>query len=265
MQELVGLRMKYRGDECIVPKVESSENCFGIVDGYRVYCDSGKRRTTHPNYIPYWKYPNFLSIDEIDLNDLPEDFVLDIKQATLYVNDLENHNTEKLKQIVQTPVLERIILRAKKIDDYPLYRLSINILPSFMGGCSAVFEIGYNYGKLHLEMNTWFMESPAVRKVIKDLNRKEIDEFIKLYKNLDFFTHERKINKIGLDGISLSFIFHDGNVCRYYDCWCPEEWEQEFQLVRYIYKFFRECFPYIEAQKELDVIRDEYLCCKEKI
>ena len=262
MQELVGKIIKVRENDGVITYVDYNKNQFDIIDGYRVSYEIERHRS--PYYSRSLNYPSdFMQFIEPGC-DLPDEFIADIKQGLERIDELDLENDEKLKDRAAIPVEERIARHKPDKNESTLYKLHMSIMPSFIGGCSALLNIGDNFGDIRLEIMSYHFDEPVVREVSRYLNRVEIDEFYNIYRNYDFLTHERKGEKIGLDGVTLALDFYDGEVSRYYTCWCPDEYEEEFMFVKYMFSFFRECFPYESVNLALDNIRD-YFDCTEKI
>ena len=261
MKELIGRKIYRNGEEGTVINVDYSENVyFGMIDGYCIHVDFGRSAEQFPGNISWLRYPISFKHWDIPSSGLPAEFIEDVITGLKRIEDFESLNTEKLKSVVAVPVEDRIIQRTSETSEYPLFRLFTDISPAFMGSCTALFNIGAMGGNIRLTMDTLSLRSYQVHEVARRLHRTEVDDFYALYRKFDFLAHERSIDRQGLDGISLHSVFYDGNVYRFYHCWCPEEGEVEFDLVKYLYRFFRECFTSDEAQDDLDKIRGYFHC-----
>jgi len=264
MRELIGKKMCSDDMYGKVARVEYSQNVFDVIYGFTVYVDFERGPANNPIRTDVLYYPEDFEL-HLDLSkcELSNEFLLDIKQALERIKTLDKESNENLKRIATIPLEERITKQHNNLLPHDiLYKLHVRISPAFILGCSALFEIGRNYGNVCLELFSWDIKESPISKFTRRLLPSDIAELNEIYRKFDFLTHTRKKEKIGLDGVSLHCDYYDGEAYRHYYCWCPDENEIEFELVRLLFRYLRECFPGVGAQQELDDIR-EYFDCSE--
>ena len=260
MQELIGKSITLRDESGPITKIKYSMNDFGDIDGYSVYADN-------VGIIPY-HYPNdFHQCNDIyqhlDISscELSDEFRGDIKQALDRIKETEKLNGKKLESIRFLPVTDRIAMRKDDSYDGPLYKLYLSLRPAFMlGDYSAVFNFWSLYGEVRLIMKSPLQSNYKIYEIVRHLDESDVEEFLTLYSKFDFLCHEREKDAIGLDGITLYYSFYDGDAYRCGDCWCPDEDEKEFMLLKYLFRFYRECFTEDGAHKEMDDIWKYFHC-----
>ena len=247
MQELIGKKLHRTYDYGIITEISYSENIFGIIDGYNMSVDFGltSNNKASSNRVFSYLYPERLEYFDLSKCALPSDFMEDINDGLKRIEMLEKENDEKLNATAKIPVTDRIKYHFEETKGNPIYRLYINLWPAFTGGCSALFCIGHEAGEVKLCLSPMLFNDWIGREMSLPLSQPEI---------ADFFAHTRKHDKDGLDGISMSYWFYDGYVVRFYDCWQPDETEAEFELVKYIFRYFRKSFPDKDSQRGLDSI-----------
>jgi hypothetical protein len=242
MQELIGMRVKWRDEESRIVNVRPNKSIYGDDVGYELYLDKDE----YPKQYP------FSSDWELDNWELPREFMDDAKQALKLKIQQEKENAVRAKLLAKTPVKERIQRRYKETQGNVAYHLKLDFSFSFMFPRvnELLLRVGHSTGMLSIpilmthEMYKAKKEAGNLKEYartydIRDvkLTQSEINDFFTLYEAFDFYNPAPE-EKLGLDGWSFTYTFFDGetDIFQYY--WCPEKGEASWQLVDYANNLF---------------------------
>jgi hypothetical protein len=242
MQELIGVRVKWRDKEYEIVDVKQNKSLYGEDAGYELYLD----KENYPRYYPF----NFVA----DLNDwqLPQEFMEDAKQALNLRIQQKKENEVRAELLAKTPFKERIQRRYKESQGNVVYHLKIcfHFSFEFTRVNQLLLRVGHSSGTLSIPIEMTYETYNAKKEAANHneyvsmydlredrLTQSEINDFFTLYEAFDFYNPVPE-KKFGFDGWSLCYTIYDEETDFYQGYWCPEKGEESWKLVDYAVNLF---------------------------